>query len=60
MLPDGQKKLLFPAYAGVIPVRLSTKNAEVTFPRICGGDPNSRAENAEKARLFPAYAGVIP
>ena len=38
------KEDLFPAHAGVIPVPLSTKNAEVTFPRPRGGDPKKLIE----------------
>ena len=30
---------LFPAYAGVIPLRLSLFMEPRAFPRICGGDP---------------------
>lgn len=30
---------LFPAYAGVIPVRLFNVIHDFPFPRACGGDP---------------------
>ena len=30
---------LFPAYAGVIPPRVSLRQSSGPFPRICGGDP---------------------
>ena len=31
---------LFPAYAGVILTKTTGEKTEITFPRICGGDPN--------------------
>lgn len=48
---------LFPAHAGVIPVRLSTKNAEVTFPRPRGGDPGPCKDALDKLDFSPPTRG---
>ena len=52
--------LLFPAYAGVIPMVEATAGRKLSFPRIRGGDPISKHFKASEFQLFPAYAGVIP
>ena len=31
-----------------------------TYPRVCGGDPNSPTQVIILSLLIPAYAGVIP
>ena len=51
---------LFPAYAGVIPVRKEEAGRNPAFPRIRGGDPNHSKSCRDSVMLFPAYAGVIP
>ena len=52
-------KELFPAHAGVIPAAKISTSDTATFPRIRGGDPESKTYTFEKTVLFPAYAGVI-
>ena len=34
-----QKITLFPACAGVIPIAFGVNMLDLTFPRMCGGDP---------------------
>ena len=60
MLESSFRSLLFPAYAGVIPIHELKQRADAAFPRIRGGDPQSTKQNATVTLLFPAYAGVIP
>ena len=50
---------LFPACAGVILSRQSAIEVCLTFPRMCGGDPNKFFGRGYRCRLFPACAGVI-
>ena len=52
--------VLFPAYAGVIPMQAPRTASEGAFPRIRGGDPRMWSSTALYIVLFPAYAGVIP
>ena len=48
---------LFPAYAGVIPGLRVSDVLELTFPRIRGGDPNSRTETAVFLSFSPHTRG---
>ena len=52
-----EEEQLFPAHAGVILKAESEELKAITFPRTRGGDPNSRAENAEKASFSPHTRG---
>ena len=52
--------LLFPAWAGVIPVRPAGWRTAITFPRVGGGDPIQQNGTLLHVPLFPAWAGVIP
>ena len=52
--------LLFPAYAGVIPLYRVFVQIDTAFPRIRGGDPQMTSVRSGHGILFPAYAGVIP
>ena len=52
--------MLFPAYAGVIPVFWKRLVGLSTFPRLRGGDPTQKIRRKFVELLFPAYAGVIP
>lgn len=51
---------LFPAYAGVILVKVDECIVHYPFPRIRGGDPYRNLYAGAGSTLFPAYAGVIP
>ena len=52
--------VLFPAYAGVIPLSVPLSFRLASFPRIRGGDPIHEYHRMIATALFPAYAGVIP
>ena len=51
----GAVAALFPACAGVIPVRFESSKSEGTFPRMRGGDPRGDETNL-KYRLFSPHA----
>ena len=50
---------VFPAPAGVIPVKIVTILLALSFPRTCGGDPGGRTRDYAVYQVFPAPAGVI-
>ena len=52
-------KVLFPAWAGVIPTILVSAKPLPSFPRMGGGDPRRGGLGLRLGRLFPAWAGVI-
>ena len=51
--------MVFPAPAGVILIRVRCCFKVGSFPRTCGGDPNTSNGTNENKRVFPAPAGVI-
>ena len=48
---------LFPAYAGVIPLRKSRCKEDITFPRIRGGDPEDTASTIVLGNFSPHTRG---
>ena len=51
--------MLFPACAGVIPGLPDFLSVLLSFPRVCGGDPDNSILYDNNLKLFPACAGVI-
>ncbi len=48
---------LFPACAGVIPTFRNTNSVEMTFPRVCGGDPVCNSVRARDNIFSPRVRG---
>ena len=48
---------LFPAYAGVIPIKAESEELKATFPRICGGDPDSSIQLGKQNGFSPHMRG---
>ena len=48
---------LFPAYAGVIPEKKSSRHHCNTFPRIRGGDPSTHDHRTREMHFSPHMRG---
>ena len=48
---------VFPAHAGVIPIRELLDEAVGCLPRACGGDPKTVASNKKKTLSSPRMRG---
>lgn len=59
---NGYHHQVVPAYAGVIPIYIGTRQRNSRCSRMCGGDPRSYLTTHVEALLFPHFAGggVIP
>lgn len=53
----GIVQILFPACAGVIPTLTACVPTWQTFPRACGGDPQSVTDREELANFSPPTRG---
>ena len=52
-------EIVFPVYAGVIPITQEIGEQMKGVPRVCGGDPIDLSEEIVPLGVFPVYAGVI-
>ena len=48
---------LFPAYAGVIPMKVLSDRTKIAFPRIRGGDPHYNCTNTKEINFSPHTRG---